>query len=82
VERARRRNKADTAKNGRGRNDENRFEQESRAFFGRVHSAYLAIAARDSHRVALVDARGTASQTHTRIVEIVRRKVKLAAKAG
>ena len=48
VERARRRNKADTAKNGRGRHDENRFEQESRAFFGRVHSAYLAIAARET----------------------------------
>src|SRR5207247_8523974 len=36
VERARRRNKAQAGKNGRGRNDENRFEQESRAFFGRV----------------------------------------------
>ena len=34
VERARRRNKADAAKNGRGKHDENRFEQESRAFFG------------------------------------------------
>jgi len=32
VERARRRNKADAAKNGRGKHDENRFEQESRAF--------------------------------------------------
>jgi dTMP kinase len=82
VERARRRNKADTARNGRGRNDENRFEQESRAFFGRVHNAYLAIAARETHRVVLVDARGTANQTHAKIVEIVRRKVKLAAKAG
>jgi dTMP kinase len=82
VERARRRNKADTAKNGRGRNDENRFEQESRAFFGRVHSAYLAIAARETHRVVLVDARGTAGQTHAKIVEIVRRKVKLAAKTA
>ena len=34
VERARRRNKADAAKNGRAKHDENRFEQESRAFFG------------------------------------------------
>src|SRR5690242_13866861 len=72
VERARRRNKADTARNGRGRNDENRFEQESRAFFGRVHNAYLAIAARETHRVMLVDARGTANQTHAKIVEIVK----------
>ena len=34
VERARRRNKADSARNGRAKHDENRFEQESRAFFG------------------------------------------------
>jgi len=82
VERARRRNKADAAKNGRGRNDENRFEQESRAFFGRVHSAYLAIAARDSRRVVLVDARGAANDTHAKIVEIVRRKLRLAAQTA
>src|SRR5579862_6823062 len=82
VERARRRNKADAAKNGRTRHDENRFELESRAFFGRVHNAYLAIAAREPQRVMLVDARGTAAATHARIVEIVRRKVKLAAKTA
>ena len=77
VERARRRNKADAAKNGRGKHDENRFEQESRAFFARVRAAYLAIAARERQRVVLVDARGTAAETHARIVEIVRRKFKL-----
>jgi dTMP kinase len=81
VERARRRNKADT-RNGRGKHDENRFEQESRAFFGRVHNAYLAIAAREPQRVMLVNARGTAAETHARIVEIVRRKVKLAVKTA
>ena len=52
--------KHDAARNGRGKSDENRFEQESRAFFGRVRSAYLAIAAREPQRVVLVDARGTA----------------------
>jgi len=82
VERARRRNKSDAAKNGRGKNDENRFEQESRAFFERVQSAYLAIAAREPQRVALVDARGTAAGTHSKIVEIVRRRLKLAAKTA
>jgi len=81
VERARRRNKADAAKNGRGKNDENRFEQESRAFFGRVRSAYLAIAARESQRVVLVDARGTARTTHAKIVEIFSRRVKLSVKS-
>jgi dTMP kinase len=78
VERARRRNKADSARNGRAKHDENRFEQESRGFFGRVHNAYLAIAARETQRVVLVDARGPASDTHARIVEIVRRKIRLA----
>ena len=82
VERARRRNKADAAKNGRGKNDENRFEQESRAFFGRVRGAYLAIAAREAHRVELVDARGTANETHGKILEIARRRLKLVAKTG
>jgi dTMP kinase len=80
VERARRRNKAHNARNGRGKNDENRFEQESRAFFGRVRSTYLAIAAREPQRVVLVDARGTAKETHARILEIVRRKFKLTTK--
>ena len=78
VERARRRNKADSARNGRAKHDENRFEQESRGFFGRVHNAYLAIAARETQRVVLVDARGPESDTHARIVEIVRRKIRLA----
>ena len=82
VERARRRNKSDRAKNGRGGNDENRFEQESRAFFARVRSAYLAIAAREPERVVLVNARGTAAETHAKIVEIIRRKLKLAAKTA
>jgi thymidylate kinase len=43
----------------------------------RVHDGYLAIAARDHGRVAVVDARGTPGQTHARIVELVRRKLKL-----
>jgi dTMP kinase len=82
VERARRRNKADSAKNSRAKHDENRFEQESRAFFTRVHSTYLAIAAREPHRVVVVDARGSAAETHAQILEIVRRKMKLAAKTA
>jgi dTMP kinase len=82
VERARRRNRAHAGKNGRGKSDENRFEQESRAFFGRVRAAYMAIAAREPLRVALVDARGPAQETHARIVEIVRHRLKVAAKTA
>ncbi len=81
VERARRRNRRHGKGSTRGAGDENRFEQESRAFFGRVHSAYLAIAARERERVALVDARGPAEQTHAKIIEVVRHKLKLPLKA-
>jgi dTMP kinase len=57
--------------------DENRFEQQNRAFFARVHQGYLAIAARETQRVVVVDARGTPTQTHQRIIEEVGRKLKL-----
>ena len=80
VERARRRNQRRDP-TGRGEN-ENRFEQESRAFFGRVRNTYLAIAAREPGRVAVVDARGSAEETHAEIVKVVRRKLKLAAKTA
>jgi dTMP kinase len=80
VARARRRNKA--AKPGRAQNDENRFEQESRAFFGRVRDAYLAIAAREPERIALVDARGTVEATHRQILQAVRRRLRLGVKTA
>lgn len=79
VERARRRNKSrsDMSKQA----DENRFEQESRAFFGRVHHAYQTIARREPQRVVVVDARGTVDETHARIVDLVRRKLNVARSA-
>ena len=77
VERARRRNVARSAES-----DENRFEQESRAFFTRVRAAYLAIAERELQRVVVVDARGTPEETHRQIVDIVRRRLKLAARSA
>jgi len=77
VDRARRRNKTQA---GRTKSDENRFEQESRTFFGRVRSAYLAIAVREARRVVVVDARGTPDETHRQIVDVVRGKLKLAVK--
>jgi dTMP kinase len=75
VERARRRNRKHKAT--RPEKDENRFEQESRAFFGRVRSAYLAIAAREPQRVHVVNARGTPQETHAIIMEVVRKKLKI-----
>jgi dTMP kinase len=62
---------------GKHHGDENRFEQQNRAFFARVHEGYVAIAAREPQRVAAVDARGTPQQTHRRIMEVVGRKLKL-----
>jgi dTMP kinase len=76
VSRARRRNKR-TSKNIGRSHDENRFEQETRAFFARVREGYLAIAKREPGRVVMIDARGTPGQTHGKIVELVRRKLKL-----
>jgi len=80
VERARRRNRkhkgARSEKGAEKEKDENRFEQENRAFFGRVRHAYLAIAAREPHRVHVVNARGTPSETHAFIMELVRKKLK------
>lgn len=73
VNRARRRNQQQKGSQEEG--DENRFETESRAFFTRVHDKYLEIAARESQRVALIDARPAAEITHTRIVKAVRERL-------
>ena len=75
VERARRRNRKQNG--SRMEKDENRFEQESRAFFGRVRGAYLAIAAREPQRVQVINARGTPGETHAAILEFVRKKLKI-----
>jgi dTMP kinase len=73
VNRARRRNRS-ASKNSRS-HDENRFEQETRSFFTRVHDGYLAIAKREPERVVVVDARGTPEQTHQKILEILSGKL-------
>ena len=77
VSRARRRNKRNSKDAKSGHGDENRFEQETRAFFARVHEGYLAIAKREQGRVVMIDARGTPGQTHARIADLVRRKLKV-----
>ena len=76
VSRARRRNKAASRTAGHT-HDENRFEQETRTFFARVREGYAAIAKREPGRVVMVDARGKPAQTHQRIMEVVRKKLKV-----
>ena len=81
VRRARRRNlRASHGANknvGKHHGDENRFEQQNRAFFARVHEGYLAIALREPQRVVRVDASGAPAQTHRKISEVLQRKLKL-----
>jgi dTMP kinase len=77
LNRARRRNKRGGKSGPRGHGDENRFEQETRGFFGRVHEGYLAIAKREAERVVVVDARGTPAQTHQSILVAVNKKLRL-----
>ena len=78
VVRARRRNRDRSSDEP----NENRFEQESRAFFERVRAAYLAIARREPGRVILIDARGTPDATHQAIVRALEPRLKLRAKTG
>jgi dTMP kinase len=79
VARARKRNLLAT--NGRGSEDENRFESENAAFFERVHQAYLVIAQREPNRVFMVDARRDGDTVHREIVEHVRKKLAQSAAA-
>jgi len=76
VARARRRNQ----KAAEGGADENRFEMENRAFFERVHQAYLAIAKREPQRVYMVDARREQDVVHRDIVREVQRRLGLSSR--
>ena len=78
VARARRRNLARAPSSGAGKeraNNENRFEQENRAFFQRVATAYKAIAKREPRRVFAVDARPAPDVVHREIVAAVRQRL-------
>lgn len=76
VSRARRRNERESKNSARG-HDENRFERETRVFFGRVREGFMAIAKREADRVVVVDARGTPSQTHQKILDVVRKRLRV-----
>jgi dTMP kinase len=73
ISRARRRNKV-----AEGEHDENRFEKESRAFYIRVHEAFLEIARRETQRVAMVDARPSIDMVHAVIMKLVRERLRIA----
>jgi dTMP kinase len=66
--RARRRNERHTQQHG---SDENRFEREDDAFYGRIYTAYQAIAARAPHRVVLVDDDASIVAIQQKIIAIV-----------
>lgn len=68
LRRARRRNGHHLRETG---TDENRFERESDFFHGRIRDTYLAIAARDPHRVVLIESDAGIDAIKTRIAEVV-----------
>ncbi len=70
VARARKRN---LARDPNSISDENRFEQENRAFFQRVLDKYLEIAKREPGRVFAVDSKPPSDAVHPLIVAEVRR---------
>ena len=72
LERARRRNQRVGEQNG---GDENRFEQEQDAFYGRVWEKYREIALRESHRVVLIEGDLSIDEVHERIVTAVAERV-------
>lgn len=72
LSRARRRN---VQQSRRTKADENRFEQENRAFYKRVLDAYLAIAEREPQRMMKVDAREPVAKVHKKIVGIVEERL-------
>jgi dTMP kinase len=76
VARARRRNLA--ARDGAAAVPyENRFEQENRMFFTRVHDAFLKIAQREPGRVLVVDARRAPDVVHADILRQVGERLRV-----
>ncbi|MGH9571401.1 MAG: dTMP kinase [Candidatus Angelobacter sp.] len=71
IKRAQRRNMAQSR---RSREDENRFEKESRSFHERVLSKYLAIAERETQRIVRVDAKASIAEVRSRIIRIIQER--------
>lgn len=73
VSRARRRNQSSMSNESGA--DENRFEQENREFFARVHEAYHRIAKREPERVFMLNARRPIDVVHHDILNEVRKRL-------
>jgi dTMP kinase len=72
--RARRRNRCASAKTGQ---DEGRFESEQDAFYGRVWQKYREIAAREPHRIVLIEGDLPFKEVHQKIVAAVSQRLLL-----
>jgi dTMP kinase len=72
LKRARRRNQRHVERQG---TDENRFERESDDFYRRIYDKYKEIAAREPHRVVIIDKNDSIEEIETRIQEIVAQRL-------
>jgi dTMP kinase len=54
--------------------DEGRFELEDLRFHRRVREGYLALAAAEPERYAVIDAKGTAEEVFGRVIEVLRKR--------
>ena len=75
LRRARRRNQRHTEKQG---TDENRFERESDDFYRRIYEKYKEIAAREPHRVVILDKNDSIEEIEKDIHAIVTKRISAA----
>ena len=68
LRRARRRNLHQLAETGA---EEDRFEREPDTFYHRLHQGYLAIAAREPHRIVTIESDASIDDIKTRILDLV-----------
>ena len=79
LDRARRRNESASAKTGQ---DEGRFELEQDAFYSRVWLKYREIAAREPHRIVLIEGDLTIDEVHEKIAAAVSERLLTASRTG
>jgi dTMP kinase len=72
LKRARRRNQRHVAQQG---TDENRFERESDDFYRRIYEKYLEIAAREPHRVVVINRNDGIEDIQQEIHDIVKKRI-------